>query len=69
MLAGSWKSFYQSQPMTYNDQFFDMGQSIFEISMPDSTKWVVGTGAIGRKTMKLKSQKGRERTRLILSKM
>lgn len=69
MLTGSWKSFYESQPVTYNDQYFDMGQNVLEISMPDSSKWYVGTVAIGKKTMKLKSQKGRERTRLILSRM
>lgn len=69
MLTGSWKSFYESQPITYNDQYFDMGQTVIQISMPDSSKWYVGTVSIGRKTMKLKSQKGRERTRLILSRM
>lgn len=69
MLVGSWKSFYESQPITYNDQFFEMGQNVLEISMPDSSKWFVGTWGIGKKTMKLKSQKGRERTRLILSRM
>ncbi len=69
ILAGSWKSFYDSQPMTYNDQYFDMGQNVIEILMPDSSKWYVGAVNIGKKTMKLKSQKGRHRTQMVLSRL
>ena len=49
IVAGSWKSFYDSQPMMYNDQYFDMGQSVIEILMPDSSKWYVATVSIGKK--------------------
>ena len=69
IVAGSWKSFYDSQPMMYNDQYFDMGQSVIEILMPDSSKWYVATVGIGRKTMKLTSKKGRHRTQMVLSRM
>ena len=69
IVAGSWKSFYDSQPMMYNDQYFDMGQSVIEILMPDSSKWYVATVSIGRKTMKLTSKKGRHRTQMVLSRM
>ena len=68
-LSGSWKSYYDSQGVTLDGNFVDLGQNILEISIPDSTKSIKLRGGINKKTIKLRSKMGKHRNRMVLNKI